>query len=201
MPGDENETCDPSGPQRDSARDPVDGRISTHPLRVITVDRRIDMHPASAADILDDLDDDLLGEVWDVLIETLTGGEGHESDEHPQRAFYLEPGQEHVLARQLLDFRDSIPHTDPDMAAKLAEPEDGLREYLNESVEVGYCRASAGEGGDWFTDYVQVPAGLDETAKAAAAVRAGEQRAATEHREVVHVFVYCLDVPRPQDLG
>jgi hypothetical protein len=200
-----HQACDRSGHQSEpAASTPADDSTAdvTHaqPLRVITVDRAIKMHPSSAADILDDLDGDLLRSVWDVLIDTLVSGEGHETDEDPKRAFYLEPGQEHILARQLLDFRDTVAQTAPGTAAELTEPEEGLRGYLTETVEVGYCRASGGEGGDWFSDYVQVPAGLDEHAKEAAAVRAGEDRAAIEGQEVAHVFVYYLDVPRTEDL-
>lgn len=165
---------------------------SRTPLRVIRGAAPPTMSLASVAAILDGLDGEPLRAVWGALVEALTSGAAGESDEVDARWFFLEPGQRHVLARQLHDYRYAITRQDPITAAELSEAADNLSAYLIERVELGFCRPSAGEGGEWFSAYVDVPAGLDDAQKAAAAVRAGEQRAQAEAQEVVHVFVHRL---------
>lgn len=177
---------------------PLEPELPATPLRVIHPNEApIEMTEASVAQILDGLSGAPLHAVWEVLIATLEEGHGEEDRDSDWRAFFVDQDQEYMLARQLRDYREQIAAKDPSLAAELVDAEDGLEPYLSEQVEIGYCTTASGEGGQWCTDYVRVPAGLDEQAKEQAAMRAAEAEiAARGEQSVAHVFIYCLSVAR-----
>lgn len=164
-------------------------------IRVIWPDQvPVGMDEATVAQILDGLSGERLATVWQHLIQALEEGQSEEDRNPGWRAFFLERDAGHVLAGQLQQYRARLAKEDPDAAGALKDPEEGFELYLEELVEIGYCTADS--GGHWFTDYVDVPAGLADDAKEAAALLAAEKVIAAGEESVAHVFVYCLRVER-----